>query len=65
MVCCLKVEAWFRVEFNGQTASLERKFLLAKWRIKHGYFSWNATSADEAIQSGCVDGKSIVKNIAL
>lgn len=65
MVCCLKVEAWFRVEFNGQTASLKREFFLAKWRITHGYFSWNATSADEAIQSGCVDGKSIVKNIAL
>lgn len=61
MVCCVKVVAWFRVEFNGQTASLERGFLLAKWRIKHGYFSWKATSAGEAIQSGCVDGKPIVE----
>lgn len=61
----MKVVAWFRVEFNGQTVSLEKRFLLAKWRKKHGYFSWNATSADDAIQSGCVDGKSIVENIAL
>lgn len=52
MVCCVKVVAWFRVEFNGQTVSLEMGFLLAKWRIKHaiGYFSWNVTSADETIQ---------------
>lgn len=65
MVCCVKVVAWFRVEFNGQTASLERGFLLAKWRIKHGYVSWNASSADEAIQVKCVDGKSIAENITL